>query len=89
MHQNYASHNQRSRHQSNKLAASGTPIHYILDMMRTKINVSGQMLVPMLVAKETRMLDKQAHVAPTGGIKADHLFLAQIAWIPTTRTPRR
>jgi Na+/H+-dicarboxylate symporter len=30
-------------------------------MMRTMTNVTGQMLVPVLVAKETGMLDKQVY----------------------------
>ena len=33
-------------------------IDRILDMMRTMTNVTGQMLVPVLVAKETGLLDK-------------------------------
>lgn len=38
----------------------------IIDMMRTMTNVTGQMLVPVLVAKETGMLDRGIYErAPT------------------------
>jgi len=41
-------------------------IDRVLDMMRTMTNVTGQMLVPVLVAKETGMLDRQVYeAAPT------------------------
>ena len=52
------------------LSAAGLPLETIgylyaidrvLDMMRTMTNVTGQMLVPVLVAKETGMLDKQVY----------------------------
>jgi len=33
----------------------------VLDMMRTMTNVTGQMLVPVLVAKETGLLDRQVY----------------------------
>lgn len=36
-------------------------IDRILDMMRTMTNVTGQMLVPVIVAKETGLLDKQVY----------------------------
>ncbi|MCG6572759.1 cation:dicarboxylase symporter family transporter, partial [Acinetobacter baumannii] len=36
-------------------------IDRILDMMRTMTNVTGQMLVPVLVAKETGLLDKRIY----------------------------
>ncbi|MDG2524474.1 dicarboxylate/amino acid:cation symporter [Stenotrophomonas sp. HITSZ_GD] len=36
-------------------------IDRILDMMRTMTNVTGQMLVPVLVAKETGLLDRAAY----------------------------
>ncbi|KRG41113.1 amino acid:proton symporter [Stenotrophomonas panacihumi] len=36
-------------------------IDRVLDMMRTMTNVTGQMLVPVLVAKETGLLDKQVY----------------------------
>src|SRR5690606_31499369 len=51
------------------LSAAGLPLHVlgillaidrILDMMRTMTNVTGQMLVPVLVAKETGLLDREA-----------------------------
>lgn len=54
------------------LTAAGLPVEGIgylvaidrvLDMMRTMTNVTGQMLVPVLVAKETGLLDKQAYNA--------------------------
>jgi Na+/H+-dicarboxylate symporter len=57
------------------LTAAGLPletigylyaIDRILDMMRTLTNVTGQMLVPTLVARETGLLDKQVYdAAPT------------------------
>lgn len=57
------------------LSAAGLPletigylyaIDRILDMMRTMTNVTGQMLVPVLVAKETGLLDKAIYdAAPT------------------------
>ncbi len=41
-------------------------IDRVLDMMRTMTNVTGQMLVPVLVAKETGMLDRAIYeAAPT------------------------
>jgi len=36
-------------------------IDRVLDMMRTMTNVTGQMLVPVLVAKETGLLDRQVY----------------------------
>lgn len=38
-------------------------IDRILDMMRTATNVTGQMVVPVLVARETGLLDKQVYDA--------------------------
>ena len=52
------------------LSAAGLPlegiglliaIDRILDMMRTMTNVTGQMLVPVLVAKETGLLDRAVY----------------------------
>jgi len=49
------------------LSAAGLPLHVlgillaidrVLDMMRTMTNVTGQMLVPVLVAKQTGLLDR-------------------------------
>ena len=54
------------------LSAAGLPlegigylyaIDRILDMMRTMTNVTGQMLVPVLVAKETGLLDREVYEA--------------------------
>lgn len=64
------------------LSAAGLPLEVIgylyaidrvLDMMRTMTNVTGQMLVPVLVAKQTGLLDKTVYdAAPTNvGIKDD------------------
>ena len=59
------------------LSAAGLPLEVIgylyaidrvLDMMRTMTNVTGQMLVPVLVAKETGMLDKQVYDAASSNI---------------------
>ena len=36
-------------------------IDRILDMMRTMTNVTGQVLVPVLVAKETGLLDREIY----------------------------
>lgn len=57
------------------LSAAGLPLETIgylyaidrvLDMMRTMTNVTGQMLVPVLVARETGMLDRAVYeAAPT------------------------
>ena len=38
-------------------------IDRVLDMMRTMTNVTGQMLVPVLVARETGLLDKAVYEA--------------------------
>ena len=52
------------------LSAAGLPLHAIgilyaidrvLDMMRTMTNVTGQVLVPVLVAKETGLLDQAVY----------------------------
>lgn len=64
------------------LSAAGLPLETIgylyaidrvLDMMRTMTNVTGQMLVPVLVAKETGLLDREIYeAAPTNlGIEED------------------
>lgn len=66
------------------LSAAGLPLETIgylyaidrvLDMMRTMTNVTGQMLVPVLVAKETGMLDRTIYeAAPTNvGIEEEDL----------------
>ncbi len=66
------------------LSAAGLPLETIgylyaidrvLDMMRTMTNVTGQMLVPVLVAKETGLLDREIYeAAPTNlGIEDDAL----------------
>ena len=46
-------------------------IDRILDMMRTMTNVTGQMLVPVLVAKETGMLDRTVYEAAPTDIALD------------------
>jgi Na+/H+-dicarboxylate symporter len=43
-------------------------IDRILDMMRTMTNVTGQMLVPVLVAKETGLLDKRIYNAASSNL---------------------
>ena len=59
------------------LSAAGLPlsgigllvaIDRILDMMRTMTNVTGQMLVPVLVAKETGLLDRSVYDDPSTNI---------------------
>jgi Na+/H+-dicarboxylate symporter len=43
-------------------------IDRVLDMMRTMTNVTGQMLVPVLVAKETGMLDRAVYEAASSNV---------------------
>ena len=43
-------------------------IDRVLDMMRTMTNVTGQMLVPVLVAKETGMLDRDVYEAASSNV---------------------
>ena len=59
------------------LSAAGLPlegigylvaIDRVLDMMRTMTNVTGQMLVPVLVAKETGLLDHEAYNAASSNV---------------------
>lgn len=59
------------------LSAAGLPlegigylvaIDRVLDMMRTMTNVTGQMLVPVLVAKETGLLDQQVYDAASSNV---------------------
>ncbi len=47
-------------------------IDRVLDMMRTMTNVTGQMVVPVIVAKETGLLDQQVYDAPVrAGVGVD------------------
>jgi len=59
------------------LSAAGLPlegigylvaIDRVLDMMRTMTNVTGQMLVPVLVAKETGLLDRERYEAASSNV---------------------
>ena len=59
------------------LSAAGLPlegigylvaIDRVLEMMRTMTNVTGQMLVPVLVAKETGLLDQQVYEAASSNV---------------------
>ncbi|WP_119717637.1 dicarboxylate/amino acid:cation symporter [Cognatilysobacter tabacisoli] len=59
------------------LSAAGLPLETIgylyaidrvLDMMRTMTNVTGQMLVPVLVAKETGLLDREVYNAASSNV---------------------
>ena len=59
------------------LSAAGLPlegigylvaIDRVLDMMRTMTNVTGQMLVPVLVAKETGLLDRDRYEAASSNV---------------------
>ncbi|WP_149194037.1 dicarboxylate/amino acid:cation symporter [Luteimonas suaedae] len=59
------------------LSAAGLPLEVlgillaidrVLDMMRTMTNVTGQMLVPVLVAKETGLLDRKVYDAASSNI---------------------
>ncbi|MBD9367451.1 dicarboxylate/amino acid:cation symporter [Xanthomonas sp. XNM01] len=62
------------------LSAAGLPlegigllvaIDRVLDMMRTMTNVTGQMLVPVLVAKETGLLDTQVYQRASSNVGID------------------
>lgn len=62
------------------LSAAGLPletigylyaIDRILDMMRTMTNVTGQILVPTLVAKETGLLDRAVYEAASSNVGLD------------------
>jgi Na+/H+-dicarboxylate symporter len=46
-------------------------IDRVLDMMRTMTNVTGQMLVPVLVAKETGLLDRTIYDNPDTNVGVD------------------
>jgi Na+/H+-dicarboxylate symporter len=46
-------------------------IDRILDMTRTMTNVTGQVLVPVLVAQETGLLDRQAYDRASGNVGID------------------
>lgn len=59
------------------LSAAGLPLQVlgilvaidrVLDMMRTMTNVTGQMLVPVLVARETGLLDRQVYESASSNI---------------------
>ncbi|WP_240099053.1 dicarboxylate/amino acid:cation symporter [Thermomonas flagellata] len=63
------------------LSAAGLPlaaigylyaIDRILDMMRTMTNVTGQMLVPVLVARETGLLDRRIYDAAPSNLGLEH-----------------
>ncbi|AKC87411.1 dicarboxylate/amino acid:cation symporter [Pseudoxanthomonas suwonensis] len=47
-------------------------IDRILDMMRTMTNVTGQMLVPVLVAKETGLLDRDTYELASSNVGLEH-----------------
>jgi Na+/H+-dicarboxylate symporter len=64
------------------LSAAGLPLEAIgylyaidrvLDMMRTMTNVTGQMLVPVLVAKETGLLDRTVYEAASSNVGVEHV----------------
>ena len=46
-------------------------IDRVLDMMRTMTNVTGQMLVPVLVARETGLLDREVYEAASSNVGLD------------------
>jgi Na+/H+-dicarboxylate symporter len=63
------------------LSAAGLPLEAIgylyaidrvLDMMRTMTNVTGQMLVPVLVAQETGLLDRGIYQAAPSNLGLEH-----------------
>jgi len=47
----------------------------ILDMMRTATNVTGQALVPVLVARREGLLDESVYNGPTRGLEAEPAFV--------------
>ena len=51
-----------------KASATCYAIDRVLDMMRTMTNVTGQMLVPVLVAKETGLLDREVYEAASSNV---------------------
>ncbi len=68
------------------LSAAGLPlegigylvaIDRVLDMMRTMTNVTGQMLVPVLVARETGLLDQERYDAVGSSVGVDAAMLEQ------------
>ena len=70
------------------LSAAGLPleaigylyaIDRILDMMRTMTNVTGQMLVPVLVAKETGLLDREVYEAASSNVGIAQGEAAEVA----------
>jgi Na+/H+-dicarboxylate symporter len=63
------------------LSAAGLPLEVlgillaidrVLDMMRTMTNVTGQMLVPVLVAQETGLLDRAVYNAASSNVGLEH-----------------
>ncbi|QSX80015.1 dicarboxylate/amino acid:cation symporter [Agrilutibacter solisilvae] len=54
-------------------------IDRILDMMRTMTNVTGQMLVPVLVAKETGLLDREVYEAASSNVGIAEGEVAEVA----------
>jgi Na+/H+-dicarboxylate symporter len=79
------------------LTAAGLPLEVIgylyaidrvLDMMRTMTNVTGQMLVPVLVAKQTGMLDRSIYDAASSnvGLEDEPPAAAADAAAPSDRT---
>jgi Na+/H+-dicarboxylate symporter len=63
------------------LSAAGLPLEVlgillaidrVLDMMRTMTNVTGQMLVPVLVAQETGLLDRAVYDAASSNVGLEH-----------------
>lgn len=47
-------------------------IDRVLDMMRTLTNVTGQVLVPVLVAKQTGLLDREVYERASSNLGVDH-----------------
>lgn len=73
------------------LSAAGLPLEAIgylyaidrvLDMMRTMTNVTGQMLVPVLVARETGLLDREVYEAASSNIGVAEGELAEPHPVP-------
>src|SRR5690606_38260871 len=76
------------------LSAAGLPlegiallvaIDRVLDMMRTMTNVTGQMLVPVLVAKETGLLDRAVYERASSNVGIDSAEVRDLALAPTSR----
>ncbi len=63
-------------------------IDRILDMMRTMTNVTGQVLVPVLVAKQTGLLDREVYERASSNVGVEEGAPADVASTPERSGPR-